>query len=302
MNAAFPPLVTRYQAIVVAGPTCAGKSALAVQAAQRLGGEIVGADAFQIYQGLDLLTAKPSAGERAAVPHHLIGEIPLTAEFDVAQYLTLAERRLAAIRERGKVPVIVGGTGLYIRALIRGLAELPPTDPVLREELAAQPLPALQQRLAELDPVGAAQIDLKNPRRVIRALEVCLAAQKPYSSFRNEWEASPSADCGIVVMRDREELYARIDRRVEAMFAEGIAEEVERAGDALSRTAQQTLGWREIRQLLAGEITQEACIASIQQATRRYAKRQVTWFRAEKGLRHADPCEVIAHLKALVAA
>ncbi len=278
------PLVSRYQAIVIAGPTCSGKSALAVEAAQQLGGEIIGADAFQIYQGLDILTAKPSAEELAAAPHYLIGEIPLSAEFNVAQYLGLAEQRMAAIRERGNVPIVVGGTGLYIRALIRGIAELPTAEPNLRAELSSQPLPELQKRLAELDPIGARQIDLQNPRRVIRALEVCLLTEKPFSSFREEWDDEAIEDCGINLQRDREELYKRIDRRVETMFASGAVEEVERAGDAISQTAKQTLGWKEIRNLLAGQINQEECIAAIQQATRRYAKRQMTWFRKEKGL------------------
>jgi tRNA dimethylallyltransferase len=283
-----PPLASRYQALVVAGPTAVGKSEFAVREALRIGGEIVGADAFQIYQGLEILTAQPSAELRRRVPHHLFGEIPLATPFDVAQYLARAEPVLAAIRARGNVPVIAGGTGLYIRALLRGLADLPASDPALRAELSAQPLSALQQRLAQLDPEGAAAIDLQNPRRVIRALEICLQTGRPFSSFREEWNHPPETECGILLQRKREELYARIDRRVEAMLSEGAIEEVQRIGEAIGATARQTLGWTEIRRMLSGELSREACRTAIQQATRRYAKRQLTWFQRERGLRPVD--------------
>ncbi len=294
------PAAARYGALIIAGPTGVGKSDFAVMAAQRLGGEIVGADAFQIYEGLDILTAKPAAELRQAVPHHLIGEVPLEKDFDVAQYLVLAERRMAEIRTRGKVPIVAGGTGLYIRALLRGLADLPPSDPALRAELSARPLAELQEQLAKLDPEAAAQVDLQNPRRVVRALEVCLLAGRPFSSFREEWTKPPREECGVVLRGDRAELYARIDRRVEAMFAEGVVEEVERAGDDLSRTARQALGWSVIRKLLAGEMTRQECIAAIQQATRRYAKRQMTWFRAERELRQTDVNEALPALAAML--
>ncbi len=278
-------LVSRYRALVIAGPTAVGKSEFAVQAALRANGEIVGADAFQVYQGLELLTAKPSLAQQQAVRHHLIGEIPRSRSFDVAQYLDLAGQRMAEIRRRGKTPVIVGGTGLYVRALMRGLDDLPPANPAIRAELETQPLEALQQRLKELDPVAASRIDLKNPRRVIRALEVCLTSGKPFSSFGQEWNTAPTQDCGVLLLRDRAELYARIEQRVEEMFRDGVIEEVERAGTEMSPTAEQTLGWREIRSLIAGEMTRDACIAAIQQSTRQYAKRQITWFRRETGLR-----------------
>jgi len=285
-------LVSRFRAFVIAGPTGVGKSDVAVEVALAVGGEIVGADAYQIYAGLDILTAKPGAALRKRVPHWLVGEVPLTQSFDVAQYLAMAEMRMNEIRSRGKIPIVAGGTGLYVRALIRGLDELPPGDPALRLELEKQPLSELQQRLTELDPVAAGRIDLMNPRRVVRALEVCLVSGKPFSSFGQEWNAPTPANCGIVLLRERAELYARVDRRVEEMFRDGVVEEVERARANLSPTAQQTLGWREIRQFIAGETTQEACIAAIQQATRQYAKRQLTWYRKEVGLTSMDVADV----------
>lgn len=274
--------------LVIAGPTAVGKSEIAVAVAERCGGEIVGADAFQIYDGLDILTAKPAPALRARVPHHLVGEIALAESFDVARYLSEGQRRIAAIRERGKVPIVCGGSGLYLRALTHGLADLPRANPTLRASLEAQPLDELQRQLTKLDPAGAARIDLKNPRRVIRALEVCVLTGRPFSSFRAEW-AGASADIrGVILTRQRDELYARIDHRTEAMFAAGVEEEVRRAGE-IGPTASQTLGLREVRALIASTMSRAACIAAIQQATRNYAKRQLTWFRRDSGLETLHP-------------
>ena len=270
---------------LILGPTAVGKSGLAVAVAERCGGEIVSADAFQVYAGLDVLTAKPDAGLRARVPHHLVGEISLAQPWDVAQWLDAGRLRIAEIHARGRVAIVCGGTGLYIRALTCGLADLPPASAALRAELAAQPLAELQRRLTELDPDGALVIDLQNPRRVIRALEVCLLTQRPFSGFREQWKTTPTGWRGIVLTRDRDELYARIDRRTEEMFAAGVIEEVRRAGE-VGPTASQTLGLREIYAHLAGELTRGECIATIQQATRRYAKRQFTWFRREATFRN----------------
>ena len=269
------------------GPTAVGKSDLAVAVAERCRGEIVSADAFQVYAGLDILTAKPSAELRARVPHHLIGEVPLSQSWDVARWLDAARSRIAEIHARGRTAIVAGGTGLYIRALTRGLADLPAACPELRAKLAAQPLAEIQHRLAELDPAGVRHIDLQNPRRVIRALEVCLLTGRPFSSFREQWDAASSGWRGIVLTRDRDELYARIDRRTEEMFAAGVVEEVRALGE-VGPTASQTLGLREIRAHLAGEMTRAECAAAIQQATRRYAKRQRTWFRREADFRELN--------------
>ena len=272
------------RSFLILGPTASGKSDFAVAVAERCDGELVSADAFQIYAGLDLLTAKPTAELRDRVPHHLIGEVPLSESWDVARWLDAARLRLAEIQARGRVAIVVGGTGLYVRALTRGLADLPPASPALRAELASQPPAELQRRLAELDPESTRHIDLRNPRRVIRALEVCLLTGRPFSSFREQWSATPSGWRGIVLICDRAELSERIDRRTEAMFAAGVVEEVRAAGE-IGATAAQTLGLREIRAHLAGELTKGECIAAIQQATRRYAKRQRTWFRRETDFR-----------------
>jgi len=268
---------------IVAGPTAVGKSDVAAAVAEQCGGEIIGADAFQIYCGLDILTAKPSPDLRARVPHHLIGEIPLTQSFDVGQYLALAQTCIAEVRARGRIPVVVGGTGMYLRALLRGLADLPPADAGLRAQLEARPLADLQYQLAELDPEGVNHIDLKNPRRVIRALEVCLLTGRPFSSFREQWTGEASPFRGVVLTLDREALHARIEHRTEAMFDAGVIDEVAQCGD-LGPTASQVLGLREIRAHLGGAMSRTECIAAIAQATRQYAKRQMTWFRREGSL------------------
>lgn len=273
--------------IYLAGPTAAGKSDVAVSLAERFDGEIVGADAFQVYQGLDILTAKPDRATLARAPHHLIGEIPLTETFDVARYLALATERINAISGRARTPIVVGGTGLYFRALTHGLADLPPPNESLRAELANEPLERLLERLEQLDPVAALQIDRKNPRRVVRALEVCLLSGRPFSSFREQWEKSPNVRA-FLLTRNREDLYARIDQRTVAMFGSGVIEEVE-AVDGISATASQAIGFREIRELLAAKLTEAECITQIQQQTRNYAKRQLTWFRKET---HFQPIEL----------
>ena len=273
---------TAQSAFFLAGPTAVGKTEAALAVAEACNGEILGADAFQVYRGLDILTAKPSPEALARVPHHLIGSVPLAESFNVARYLAAAQNALADIHRRGRLPIVVGGTGLYLRALTRGLSDIPPASPELRAELAATPLPLLLERLQTLDPAAAATIDAQNPRRVVRALEVCLATGKPFSSFRQEWERQPHFH-GVLLERTREELYERIERRTHAMFAEGVVEEVRAALAAgeVGSTAQQVIGWREITALLRGELSQAEAIASIQQATRRYAKRQRTWFQRE---------------------
>jgi tRNA dimethylallyltransferase len=277
----------------IVGPTATGKSDLAADVACEIGAEIVSADAFQIYRGLDLLTAKPDASTLAKAPHHLIGTTSLHEEMNAERYQRAASRAIDEIHSRGKLAIVVGGSGLYIKALTHGLAPLPESDPKLREKLNAMSLDELHAQLVELDPEAARKIDMKNRRRVVRAVEICLLVGKSVSAQRKQWAVAGVGDLGrpgstipatgIFVFRDREELYGRINRRVETMFESGFIEEVQAAGE-VSSTASQMIGFREIRQLLdgpadAGSISQ--CVAAIQQATRRYAKRQLTWFRRQ---------------------
>jgi len=265
----------------IVGPTATGKSELAADVACEIGAEIVSADAFQLYRGLDLLSAKPDRSTLAKAPHHLIGAVPLTEEMNAEKYRRAATSAIGEINSRGKVAIVVGGSGLYIKTLTHGLAPLPESDPKLREKLNAMSLDELRSQLAELDPETARKIDLKNRRRLVRVLEICLLTGKPVFAQRVPASASHSeAATGVFAFRDREELYERINQRVEAMFRQGVLDEV-RAVGPVSGTASQMIGLREIRELLDGTREFQQCIEQIQQATRQYAKRQLTWFRGQ---------------------
>jgi tRNA dimethylallyltransferase len=300
----------------IVGPTAAGKSELAADVAHRLGAEIVSADAFQIYHGLDLLTAKPNPPTLAKAPHHLIGAVPPGEEMNAEKYRDAAKKIIQEIQARGKPVIVVGGSGLYVKALTHGLAPLPGANPTLREKLEGASSQELLRSLRALDPATAEKIDQQNRRRLIRAVEVCLLTGKPFSTQLRSTGILPVSESrqnahsphrqdacatGIFVYRERAELYDRIDRRVEEMFEGGVIEEV-RAQQNLGPTAEKTLGLREIRALLAGEISQAECIAMIQQATRRYAKRQLTWFQRQTNFtplnlsahRSSEPVEIIS--------
>ena len=280
-------------AFFIVGPTAVGKSELAADLACEIGAEIVSADAFQIYRGLNLLTAKPDPTILAKSPHHLIGTMPLSEEMNAEKFRRAASRAIDQIHSREKLAIVVGGTGFYIKALIHGLAPLPEVDPQLRANLNALSTDELRSQLIHLDPETARKVDPMNHRRLVRALEICLTTGEPASAQRRQWAAvaggdkpgppqSPPAATtrGVFLFRERDDLYERINRRVEAMFENGVIEEVKAAG-AASSTASQMIGLREIRELLAGRISILQCVAAIQQATRRYAKRQLTWFRRQ---------------------
>ncbi len=266
----------------VVGPTATGKSEIAADVATEVGAEIVSADAFQIYRGLDLLTAKPETGTLAKVPHHLIGTMSILDKMSAAKFRERALVAISEIHSRSKLAIMVGGSGLYIKALTHGLSSGAAADPALRARLNELSLHDLQNKLLGLDPEAASKIDLKNRRRLVRAIEIHLLSRQIPSGHRTEWTRDvPSS--GVFVFRERDELYDRINRRVEAMFENGVLEEARNAS-AMSETASKMIGLREIRELLdgpaaAGSILQ--CVAAIQQATRRYAKRQLTWFRQQ---------------------
>jgi tRNA dimethylallyltransferase len=274
----------------IVGPTASGKSEIAAEVAQRLGAEILSADAFQIYRGLDLLTAKPDSATLAKASHHFIGTVPLSEEMNAERYRDAAGKIIQEIQARGKPVIVAGGSGLYVKALTHGLAKLPGANQRLRGTLERATSQELLRSLRTLDPDAAKKIDPQNRRRLIRAVEVCLLTGKPFSAQRTEWDGALAAN-GVFVYRDRAELYARINQRVAEMFAAGVVDEV-RAEKNLGPTAEKTLGLREIRALLAGEISQAECIAKIQQFTRRYAKRQLTWFQHQTNF---APLNLSAH-------
>jgi tRNA dimethylallyltransferase len=282
----------------IVGPTATGKSDLAADVARELDAEIVSADAFQIYRGLNLVTAKPSAATLAKAPHHLVGTMSVLEEMNAAKFRTLALQTISEIHSRGKLAIVVGGSGLYVKALTHGLSVAPAPDPKTRAKLTKLSLGQLGRRLAKRDPDSARKIDMKNRRRVQRALEICLLTGKPASQQRIGWAAAETAaTTGIFVSRERDELYQRINRRVEAMFEAGVIEEVRAAG-ALSETASKMIGLREIRDLLDGKMSILQCVAAIQQATRRYAKRQLTWFRRQTSFQSLN-LSVLSHVESV---
>lgn len=267
----------------IVGPTASGKSALAVALAERVGGEIINADAFQLYQGMDILTAKPEKSDFQRVPHHLYGVLPLTESCDAQRYRELALPLIADIAARGRLPIVVGGSGLYIKALSHGLAPLPPTDLELRVKIAQMPLDEMRRRLLELDPAAGDNVPLANPRYVSRALEICMLTGKPQSELRQTFSQTEPVGSGVVLSWDRELLYSRINQRAHTMLEAGLLKEVA-ALPELGVTAAKAIGLREMQAHLAGEMSLEAALESLQQTTRRYAKRQVTWFRRESWL------------------
>ena len=227
----------------IVGPTATGKSELAADVAREISAEIVSADAFQIYGGLNLLTAKPDLSTLAKAPHHLFDTIPKSEEMNAEKYRREATRAIDEINSRGRLAIVVGGSGLYIKALTHGLAPLPESDPNLREKLNAMSLDNLRAQLVELDPEAVKKIDIKNRRRLSRALEICLITGKPASEVLagvgdSGRPGSIIRTNGAFVFRDREELYQRINQRVETIFARGVIEEV-RAAAVTNTTASQ---------------------------------------------------------------
>jgi tRNA dimethylallyltransferase len=282
MHAAAP------EPVYICGPTASGKSALALDVARRLDGEIVNADAFQLYRGLETLSAAPSPAEQALLPHHLYGVLGPEEHSDAGSYLRLAAPVIAEIRARGKTPVVTGGSGLYLKFLTHGPAPLPQGDTALRAELDDQPLEALVARLRDLDPDEAARTALQNRRFVSRALEICLLSGEKASKLRDQWTsrtAEISASLrGLVIHRSRPDLHARIAARTRSMLEATATAEVAALAGHISPNAQMAIGFRELKALIAGEIDRRTCEALINAATRQYAKRQESWFRREKWL------------------
>jgi tRNA dimethylallyltransferase len=265
------------------GPTAVGKTVLAIELAEQFDAEIVNADAFQVYRGLDVLTAKPDAEAQRRVRHHVLSQISLFETMSAASFRELARAALSDVHSRKKNAIVIGGSGLYLKAITHGFDQVPPPDPKLRVELNRLPQKELAERLQKLSPELAARTDLKNPRRVIRAIEIAasvIPSRIVATDAVHEPRSAPAATAtnGVLLLRDRDDLYQRINERVNAMFRDGVEEEV-RALQDIGQTAASALGLKEIRALIAGQISREECIAKIQQATRRYAKRQLTWFR-----------------------
>lgn len=302
MSDAPPPLPL----IALTGPTAVGKTALSLDICARFGGEIVCADSRQLYSEMAIGSAAPTAAEYAAAPHHLFHIRSPDNPISLAQYQRLAYATIDAIHARGRLPLLVGGTVLYLRAVIEGLRipEVPP-DPVLRAELEAQLAregrDALFARLQRIDPKGAAQVDGLNPRRVMRALEIFLKTGRSKVDLEGA-DPPPYRILTIGLTRPREVLYARIDRRVEAMIDAGLVDETRRllaSGYAPTLPAMTSLGYREIAAHLRGELTLNEAVARIKTETHRFVRHQSTWFRRLPNIDwfalHSETDEALTH-------
>ncbi len=280
-----------------------GKSEAAVLVAERIRGEVICADSRTVYRGMDIGTAKPTPAMRARVPHHLLDVVDPREVFTVRRFQQLAQQAIAEIRARGRVPLLVGGTGLYVQAVLDGL-QIPPVPPDwalrqrLEEEERNQP-GVLFSRLQEIDPLTAARIPPRNLRRVIRALEIWYHLGIPPSQARGRGPEEPSLRIGLTM--DRRALYGRIDRRIDEQLAAGLVEEVRRlvaSGVPLHAPSMQGLGYKEIAAYLIGEVDLEEAVQQLRRNTRHYARRQLIWFRADPRIRWLDvtglPPEAVA--------
>lgn len=265
------------------GPTAVGKSAIALELAEGLGGEIISVDSMQVYRGLDIGTAKPSAAERARVPHHLIDVAGLDESFDAARFVDAARKAESEIRNRGRVPIYCGGTGFYLKALLYGIGDAPPADADLRAQLESTPLNELLDELEKTDPVAFARIDKQNPRRVVRALEVIRLTGRPFSDQQADWQPERSQTRHLIgFTREAADLRARIEARVDQMFCAGLMGEVERLlnhGLAGNKTAMQAIGYRQVVDHLEGVRSLSDTVQLIKTRTWQFARRQLTWLR-----------------------
>jgi tRNA dimethylallyltransferase len=276
--------------ILLVGPTCVGKTGASIELARGLGTEIISADSMQIYRRMDIGTEKPSPGQLARVRHHMVDIVEPWETYSAGRYVDEVRPIIEGLHSRGRVPLVAGGTGLFIRAMTRGLFRGPGADWKLREELKKESTGALYARLREADPETAALISADDRRRVVRALEVCALTGKRMSEVKRELTRPLPYDFAKVALsRDREELYPMIEERVEEMMRRGLLDEVERVlAMNPSRTAMQAIGYKELKGCLEGEYSLDEAVSLIKRNTRRYAKRQFTWFRSEEGLRWVD--------------
>ncbi|GAA4300604.1 tRNA (adenosine(37)-N6)-dimethylallyltransferase MiaA [Nibribacter koreensis] len=283
--------------IVVVGPTAVGKTDLCVQLAKQFETDVLSMDSRQFFRELSIGTAKPSPEEQQGVTHHFVNSHSIQEEYNAGAFEQDALALLEDLFQEHQVVIATGGSGLYVRALCEGLDEMPEVEPGLREKLMTrleeEGLDPLRQELQELDPVYAQQVDLQNPQRVIRALEVCLSSGQPYSSFRTQasLRSRNFKTIKIGLTRDREELYQRINQRMDLMLAQGLLEEVKSVLPYQHHQAMQTVGYTELFDYLAGKYDFEEAVRLLKRNSRRYAKRQLTWFRRDDEITWFHPAQ-----------
>jgi tRNA dimethylallyltransferase len=289
--------------LLLAGPTASGKSGVALYLAELLDGEIISVDSMQVYRGMDIGTAKPSPAEQERIPHHLIDLAELTDPFDAAQFAHRALETIRALQARLKTPILCGGTGLYFKALIKGVGFAPPADQSVRAELENLPLTKLLEELERRDPVLFSRIDRQNRRRLTRALEVIRLTGRPFSAQQSDWTRSPPVPLRFYgLKRAPEDLRERINSRVDQMFIQGLVEETQHLiekGLLQNRAAMQALGYRQVVEFLQGKGSLPETRDLIKIRTWQFARRQMTWFRRETNLSwielsKTDSLEVVA--------
>lgn len=304
-----PDVSPAHPLVVLCGPTAAGKTALALELGDRFPFEVISADSRQVYRGMDIGTAKPTPGERTRLPHHLIDVVDPGQPFSAADFVRLSHPVVASLAAAGKRPLLVGGTGLYIRALTEGLVDAPAADAALREELrkreAEEGAGTLHGRLCALDPVAAERIHPRNLVRIIRALEVLELSGRRISEIQRAHAFGERLFrlLKLGIMPGREELWHRIDLRAEQMLADGLLDEVRgliERGCCVESKAMRTIGYREMAQHLCGELSLDEALARIKTETRRYAKRQLTWFRADPSIIWVDSSAESARILASI--
>lgn len=272
--------------MVVAGPTAVGKTAFSIRLAQHYETEIISADSRQLYRQLNVGTAKPSADELAVVPHHFIDILSPEEDYNAGQFERDALKKLEELFDHHSVVVVAGGSGMYVQALCQGIDEMPEVPAAVRtelkERLELEGLSAILADLKRLDPLYYEEVDRQNPQRVLRAMEVCLFTGKPFSDFRRKAIVKrPFRIIKIGLERPREELYSRIDLRMDAMIAEGLFKEAESLHPFKNLNALQTVGYKEIFDYLEGKYDKEEAVRLLKRNSRRYAKRQLTWFKKD---------------------
>ena len=279
--------------IVIVGPTGSGKSDLAIEIAERYGAPIISTDSRQFYRGIPIGTAQPDAEQLQRVEHHFIASHDLKQEFNCGAYETEALAKLEELYRKHDIVVAVGGSGLYIKALCEGMDSLPEAEPELREELArrlrSEGLESLCEELRERDPAYYEEVDRNNPARVLRALEVCISTGLPYSSMRTgEKRQRPFNIIKLGIDMERERLYERINRRVDVMMQQGLEQEARAVYHLRELNSLQTVGYREMFDYFDGTISRDEAIELIKRNSRRYAKRQMTWFRRDEEIKWVD--------------